>query len=86
MTCRSIITTGNFVEILTIIDRLQTLPEYGKTRTDETFSTLWKEIDDLERQLAIKQARLREEATRILDNCCRIWTSAEIEQATGFSI
>lgn len=82
----SVLQNGTLEEVLTIIDRLQNfLPEYGRTRSDQMFSMLWKEVDDLERQLKVKRAMMREQAIRILESAKRNWTQEEIEKASGYT-
>ncbi len=82
----SAVETGNLEELVTIIGRLQHfLPEYGRTKTDERFSELWKEVDDLTTLLQRKRALMREEALRIVGSVKRNWTAAEIKKACGYT-
>lgn len=82
----SAVETGTVEELVAIIDRLQTfLPEYGRTKTDESFSEHWKAVVDLEQKLVWQKALMREAALRIVASVKRNWTAKEIKKASGYS-
>jgi phage-related holin len=82
---RSVLENGDTNEVVVVIDRLQRfLPEYGKTRLDEVFFNLLKELCDIEERISSLRLRFREQALRILDSCESNWGKKEITKATGY--
>jgi hypothetical protein len=82
-TLRLVFRYGTVEEVLGMVRRLQTLPEYGKQKADVEIDCLIREITSQERRLVELRERLGEAAGRLLDAVERDWTRGDIYEATG---